>query len=490
MELEPFIKLIKDKCGMFIDAPKRTWLSAAIQTRMSHTGIECHNRYLNTLLQDHEETSSLVDLITINETYFFRERQHHDLFTDRLIPELQGKEEKQGNKIKVLSAGCATGEEPYSLAISLVEKYGLGILNSVSVMGFDIDRKVIAKARRGIYGRHSFRGVEPSIREKYFTQLPGNQYELIDSIKKNLEFYELNLLSPSYPDDFRGVDVIFYRNVSIYFEPETLKIIFSKLADILNEDGYIFLSSTETYAHNVGILFLEEREGIFLYRKKPDQSIDDRREQVSKPRQSLRRKTKKPVRQPRRKFQRPPAQPSPPPIKKPVVEKRKDSCFLFDEALISAKNKHYDNALKAINTLIAQEPSFTKAYNLKASILINLQRMDEAKTACLDALQLKEWDLECLLLLGMIAKIEGNDEEGVKRLKEVLYMQPSCWLAHLYLGDIYNSQGEREGARQKYAAAMRLLKKNGVDDNGLSFFPISFQAEQLIHLCEHNLDKL
>jgi len=485
MELDPFIRLIKDKCGLSIDAQSPI-LPNAIRTRMAKAGIGCHNQYFDSLLCNHEELSSLVDLLTVNETYFFREPRHYALFTDQLIPELLDKK-KGGGKIKILSAGCATGEEPYTMAIALIEKYGPEILNSVSIIGVDIDRQAIAKARQGIYNKHSFRGVPASIMEKYFTPAAGDLYELIPSVKSSLQLYDLNLLTDFYPAELKEIDIIFYRNVSIYFDTDCLKRIFKKLSGLLNENGYVLLGSSETLSHNLGILFLIQMEGIFLYHKKVELSIADRRNRAPRPRRPY-----APVK--RRSGSREKS------AGKSLVKSasshaheprpRDPARSLLDQALASAKNKDYEDALSHINQLTSQEPDFIKATNVKACILINLQRLDEAARICLNNLRFDEWNLECHLLLGLIAKIQNREEEASKRFKGALYIQPSCWLAHLYLGDIYNAQGEHDAAHQKYSMAIKLLKKHGMKNNGLTFFPFSFPVEQLIHMCEHNIKRL
>ena len=194
MDLSPFIRLIKERCGLFINDHKHSSLIQAIQERMSDVGSDSHAAYFNTLLQDMEETLRLVDLLTNNETYFMREPQHFRVFTDTLCSQLLEKRRAEGKKVKVLSAGCATGEEPYSIFLSLVEKYGPNIADSVDIIGFDINQNSIRMAREGLFKKHSFRDVEHIIRDKYFNRLPDGKHQIKDPFRKGVTFLVWNLM--------------------------------------------------------------------------------------------------------------------------------------------------------------------------------------------------------------------------------------------------------------------------------------------------------
>lgn len=492
MDLTPFAKLIKDTYGLTLSAESNEILVNAIKSRMSCQRVDSHDQYYNSLLTDSNEAHRLVDLLTINETYFFREANHYELFINHLFPELLKEKKDSHGKIKLLSAGCSSGEEPYSIAITLLEKYGPEILNSVSIIGCDINQTVLEKARQGIYGNHSFRGCNASVQDKYFMPLPNQQYKLADYIRNAVDFQMVNLLNETYPRQIKDIDIVFYRNVSIYFKPDVQSRIFQKLSAILNENGYVFTSATETFLHDVGILFLIERDGVFLYRKKIEVKVDDRRRYKLITPVPLTPASVKPLPDTRK----PPKQnksmvvskTSPAPHSAPRAQTINQE--LFDKALYAAMNKKYSDAIDHINILLQNNPSLIKACNLKASILINLERLEEAKSITLDTLKMDEWNLECFIILGMIAKIECDYEEALKQFKTAVYIQPSCWLAHFYLAETYNTTGVTNEACREYAVAMKLMEKNGMADNGLTYFPISFSVDQLIHLCKYNITKL
>lgn len=493
MNLSNFAKLVNDKCGLVISDGQYGTLTKAINARMSHIGIHSQNKYYESLLGDLDETHRLIDLLTINETYFFRENSHYDLLSNRLFPELLNRKKASREKIRILSAGCSSGEEPYSLAMTLMEKHGQEILDSIAIIACDINQEVLEKARRGIYGKHSFRGGSVSLRDKYFRH-DGNQFAICDSIKRVVNFQRVNLLSDSYPAQLSNIDIIFYRNVSIYFKPDVQGQIFNKLSDILNHDGYIITSSTETLHHDIGILFLVELEGNFLYHKKIELGVDDRRKykKLTPTPSSIKLAPPPliPIKKNDKRLAHQQKQSSKAPKAKEEVRKQTPNQELFDKALYAAMDKKYAIALDFIDTLLKSCLSLIKAYNLKTTILINLERLEDARNTSLEALRLDEWNLECIILLGIIAKISGNHAEALKQFRMAIYIQPTCWLAHFYLAEIQNSKGVSNEASKEYGIAKKILETKGAEDKGVTYFPISYSVEQLIHLCTHNIAKL
>jgi chemotaxis protein methyltransferase CheR len=490
--LVPFKNLIREKCGLCFEDIRTVSLREGIETRMSKSEVRSHTAYFELLFSDSNEFHRLINLLTINETYFFREPVHLQLLVKRILPALLA-DKKAGEKVRIVSAGCSTGEEPYSLAMAIMEEYGAEIRNFIAITGFDIDTDAIAGAEEGVFTAHSFRNFSADLQAKYFEQ-DGTLYRIRKTVRQKVGFLKHNLLSEEYPSALQAADVVFYRNVSIYFEPETQKNIFTKLAGILKEGGYLFVSSTETLSHNIGVLSLVEMDNMFLYRKSIELALYERRNEfrstdrgpsIAAPlcAESPRAKSaasSRPVRK----------RDAAAPICKTIKERRLDLHSLFDEALLMARAKQYDEALGRIRTLLEQDPSFVKAYMLKAGILVNMKRLDEAQGVCLQSIGMDQWCLEGYLILGLIAKIRNDDDEALKRFKEALYIQSSCWLAHFYLGDIYRSRGEWEKAGREYEIVAKLLKKGDLTDHGLTFFPLSFPVEQVVHLCAHNLAEI
>lgn len=456
---------------------------------MKDTNHNSPTQYFSTLLDDSNEFNKLVDILTNNETYFFRERSHFEICVDQLVPELLNKITIGGQKIKIVSAGCSTGEEPYSVAMALEDKFGPGIFDIVSIEGIDISRKAILAAREGIFNSYSFREKTSSYRQKYFNPISGNKHELKPDIKNRVTFSALNLSQGDFPPLLNNIDIIFYRNVSIYFEADTKKMIFNKLSEQLNENGYIIMSSTETFFHNIGNLYQKEIAGQFLYQKKSGRQ-DDTPSFILSEHKFIKDESTAEISIPE--MREVPVDPpeSNPADRKPDVIPEENSLSLFEESLNYAKEKNYDLAIVGLNKLISDNPENLLALALKAGILINLQQLREAKEICGYVLELDEWNLECHLLSGIIAKMENDLEETMLRFKSASYIQPACWLAHMYLGEVYESSQELKVAFREYGLALKHLEKSGIHSHGLSYFPLAYGQDELIHLLEHNLIRL
>jgi len=476
MPLTPFKSLIRGKCGLSFEDHREAILEEGIRTRSSARAAVSHEAYFSLLSCEPEEFKRLVNLITVKETYFFREPEHFKLLTEALIPEISSK--TKNRRIRIVCAGCSTGEEPYSIAMALAAAFGQEFFSSrFSIVGFDIDEEALSRARSGLYAQHSFRGLPDHIRKSFF-QEQEDGCRIRDTVREGVVFLRLNLFGDSYPDTVRNADIIFYRNVSIYFEPDVQQHIFRNLAELLNEEGYLFLSSAETFVHDIGVLSLIERDGVFLYGKGSDMHIVERR----KPRCDRNRSAAA--------LMQGPGSASAAKTKYASIRKNDEPHLLFNQALALAEDKKYEDALQLTERIIGLQSSYINAYMLQAGILLNLQRLDEAEKVCCRSLELDQWSLEGHLLLGLIAKSRGNFSQAKKRFKEALYIKSSCWLAHFYLGEIYRAEGDRQLACREFEIVIKLLEENGFSDHGLTFFSLPFPVEQVVHLCRHTLSDM
>ncbi len=473
MELTPFVNIINKNCGLIVESNNSPNLSAAIYKRMTTKHLENSEQYFNCLLNSPEEIQNLTDLLTNNETYFFRERSHFQICIDHLIPDIL----KRKKAIKIVSAGCSTGEEPYSLAIALADRYGMDIFDTVSIFGFDINQTVLRAAKNGEFRSNSFRDDGTAYRGKHFQKTEQGNYKLNLLIKGAVQFFHVNLSQSHFPKELCNVDIIFYRNVSIYFSQQTKKLILNNLRKALNDNGHLILSSTETFSHGLEGLVLEEIDGHFFYIKKnvvkqiPQKTLPKiKRNEV--PRSSALENRKIPT------------------APKPLFDKDKNPSYLFERGLEYAIKKNYEKSFSYLEALLALEPANIEAQNLCATIYINLQQLEKAKERCQNVVALDEWNLEARLLSGIVARMEDNYKDAVKWFKSVSFIQPSCWTAHMYLAELYNLEDDIKGAYREYSLALKHLMKSGVEKRNLSYFPLACNQEQLAHLFEHNLESL
>lgn len=234
--------LIYEKCGIFISDSKKYFIENRLARRLQENGLSSFEDYLY-LIQykaNGKELDQLFDAITTNETFFFRESHQTDLFIDVIVPKVI---EQNGKKeISVWSAACSTGDEPYTLAMLLKEKQ-VAIRSEVSAS--DISKGVIESAKRGVYNSYSVRNVPEAYLKKYFTA-HGQTFELASSIKSMVTFQQLNLTDEKKMRSMSGKDVIFCRNVLIYFDDKAKQKVISLLYNSLKPKGFFFTGASES----------------------------------------------------------------------------------------------------------------------------------------------------------------------------------------------------------------------------------------------------
>lgn len=495
VDLAVFKELLLRTCGHSFEKEREQSLSAALRRRMAALDIDACATYHALLSGDQDELLRLTELLTVNETYFFREPEHLNLMIDTLLPEFMAVRNQR--PVRILSAGCSSGEEPYSIAIMLRERFGTESERLFAITGVDIDSTVIAAAKLGVYGKSSFRGMERSLVERYFEPCGSDRFQVSDAIRKQVGFEVVNLLGASYPQRMQLPDIILYRNVSIYFPGEVQREIFGKLAELLAESGCLLVGASETFHHDIGILSLVKQDSLFFYRKTPPLVFEERRTAGRYPSNPERARGSSaqtaPLSaarsdSPRNRTQevhiheRPRIQPQS--SRQPDVRER------FDAAVKLAHDKQPGKALALLDSIIAQDSRFEKAYALKGSLLLSLSRFDEAGIVCETILGRDPLCLEAYLMLGMIARQKRDDDDAIKRFREALYLDSSCWLAHFYSAEILFALRDGKRAQSGYEAAVRILDKGSLQEHGQDFFPLSFNAEQFIVICRHKLSLL
>jgi chemotaxis protein methyltransferase CheR len=237
---------IYEKSGIFIPDTKKYLLETRLSKRIQEKNLNGFEDYLYLLRygNNDSEISSLYDSITTNETFFFREPQHFKVLIDHVIPEITRRNGTRG--IRLWSAACSTGEEPYTITMLFMESK-LGI--KVDVVASDISNGVLESARRAVYGSYSVRNVpEPCLR-KYFT-VKGHSYELEPSVKNSVKFMNINFLDEKKMRTMCNFDVIFCRNVLIYFDDKAKQKVVSLLYQSLRPGGFLFIGSSESL-HNL-----------------------------------------------------------------------------------------------------------------------------------------------------------------------------------------------------------------------------------------------
>ena len=244
-----FRQFIYTRTGIFFADNKKYLLESRLSRRLTALGIGTYGGYFKALMngQGSAELTHLVNSITINETFYFRNEPQFAAFEGVIVPELIEKRKADGtNKIKIWSAACSTGDEPYTIAMILKEKV-LPFFPQMKfeIIGTDINTQAVDSALRGVYKEYSIRNMPKNYLDKYFHK-EEDKYILSEEIKKMVEFKQLNLFEKSAMRLIRGVDVAFAANVLIYFDFNSKQSVVSSVYDSLNKGGYFFVGYSET----------------------------------------------------------------------------------------------------------------------------------------------------------------------------------------------------------------------------------------------------
>ncbi len=218
-----------------LDAYKERQMKRRIDTLITKNNIKTYDEYVNTIKTNKDLFEEFVNYLTINVSEFYRNPEQWELLDKEVFPRLI---QKYGKNLKIWSAACSTGDEPYSLVMALSKFLPL---NQIKIFATDIDNQVIAKAKVGLYNAKSIAAVPDEFKKKYFTQV-GQSYQIADEIKARVEFKQHNLLKDPYPT---GCHLIVCRNVLIYFTEEAKEEIYKKFNDSLVKEGVLFIGSTE-----------------------------------------------------------------------------------------------------------------------------------------------------------------------------------------------------------------------------------------------------
>lgn len=218
-----------------LDAYKERQMKRRIDTLINKNNIKSYDEYVNTIKTNKALFEEFVNYLTINVSEFYRNPEQWELLDKEVFPRLI---QKYGKNLKIWSAACSTGDEPYSLVMALSKFLPL---NQIKIFATDIDNQVIAKAKVGLYNAKSIAAVPDEFKKKYFTQV-GQSYQIADEIKARVEFKQHNLLKDPYPT---GCHLIVCRNVLIYFTEEAKEEIYKKFNDSLVKEGVLFIGSTE-----------------------------------------------------------------------------------------------------------------------------------------------------------------------------------------------------------------------------------------------------
>jgi len=271
-EIQLFHDYIRNYAGLVFTGGQYEIFKKRIKIRMEANSFSTAKEYFNFLRFDvrkQEELRNLIDLVTVNETYFFRETMQMETFSNNLLPKIKEEKEKQGiKKLKIWSAACSSGAEPYSLAILVKESRLFDPVNwKVEILGTDINSEILQVARQGIYSEPAFRATDKKVWDKHFHTDDKKLWKVNDEIKSMVKFTHLNLFNRSQMKLMTEIDLILCRNVFIYFDDDVKKEIVKSFYNSLNPGGSLVVSQTESLFKITTLFDMKPVGKVLLYQK-------------------------------------------------------------------------------------------------------------------------------------------------------------------------------------------------------------------------------
>jgi chemotaxis protein methyltransferase CheR len=399
-----------------------------------------------------EQVALLATHLTIGETYFFRESRAFDALREKILPGLIQERRGGSRRLRIWSAGCCTGEEPYSIAI-LVRQMLPDIEGwNVSILATDINPTFLKRAENGVFSEWSFRGVSPQIREQYFTRVGGSRYEIRPFFRKLVAFNYLNLADESYPsvlNDTNAMDVIFCRNVMIYLSEKQSANIAQRLGRSLVEGGYLIVGTTEASQRWGGELSVQGLAGLTAYRKSTVKTGQiEPSERVAPPVVWL---PPEPMDMPVA-----PAMPLPAAIREAVLPK---SPARQPMAIASEhyERGQYAEAAAILEPLASDGDTDISAIVLLARAQANQGKLESARQWCGRAIELDRLNPSWHYLRGTILMESGQWPEARTDFGHALYLDPDFVMAHVALSHLARRRGDFKQAQKHRENALSLI---------------------------------
>ncbi len=455
--IDAVAELLTRRTGLTFPASRRRALADSISQGLRRAGdLET---YLGCLEAEGPAFDQLVAEVTVGETYFFRDPDQLGTIRDRI---LSGVRLAPSNRpVRIWSAGCASGEEPYTLAILALES-GLG--DRVHILATDVSRTALARAQRARYTRWSLRTTPEDSRSRYFREVDG-QFEVVGRVRELVEFRYLNLATDSYPSLCHGIwgmDLILCRNVLIYLDEVTIRRVAARLLASLDQDGWLVLGASDPPLVDLVPCEAAITESGLLYRRtrrasgQGPQPDHERAISVTLPAERL--IASAPIPEPPL-VQVPPAEEARQAM--PVSPQRSEAqpCRKLDmeEALQAYLRGDYQlaEALAARATTETDAPA--ESWVLWVRAAANRGDLEAAGTACIAGLERHPECAELVYLHGLLLIQRGLLSQAVTTFQRALYLDRGFAVAHLTLGQTLARLGDRDGARRSLRNAMRLL---------------------------------
>ncbi|BAY10261.1 CheR family methyltransferase [Calothrix sp. NIES-2098] len=405
MSLVEIEKLLRQKIGVAPNIIGSRKIARAIENRFTICGVSNINDYWQILRNSLQELEELIEQIVVLETWFFRDKQPFDFLTHYIRQEWLSK--SYTSRLRLLSVPCSTGEEPYSLAMTLLD---LGLVKSqFQIDAIDISKKALDKARKAIYSRNSFRSTTNEFQQRYFTSI-GKDYQLVEQVKTAVNFHQGNLLAPDFLLDRAPYDIIFCRNVLIYFDSTARQTALKNLHRLLKRQGTLLVGAAETgELSNLGFEVIRVGSG-FIGRKADSElnKLPYNNRQNHQPSKSIA-----------------------PQITPPLL------------GIVDSKIDHRQTTRS--QDIISSCKRLTESAKLSLDTIRNLAdrgNLSEATSLCRTYLQENSTSAEAYVLLGQVYQAQGLEAQAEEYFQKAIYLDGKNFQALLHLILLKEQRGD------------------------------------------------
>ncbi len=265
-ELQRVCEFLYRHTGMVFGESKRYYIERRLHDRIAMTQSESFSSYFSLLRAENGEREQLINAFTVNETYFYREEHQLACLSRSILPDLSAAR-TPGDKIRIWSAPCSTGEEPYSIALWLLENWRMVDAYNIEIIGSDIDTLAIEAAREGLYGERALSRLPASVIEAYFEPPQSNDRRIIQDLRDSVTFTAANIVDEASLAGLGTFDVIFCRNLLIYFDEKSRLTAADNLYAKLNPSGYLCLGHTESMSRISDRFLVRRFEDAIVYQR-------------------------------------------------------------------------------------------------------------------------------------------------------------------------------------------------------------------------------
>lgn len=424
-------------CGVYLDDSRHQSLHSAVRRRANVLSQPLWAYAASLSAPDQRnELQTLTELLLNHETVFFRNRSHMAALNSTILPGLH-RRLPPGEPIRIWSAGCATGEEAYSIAITVLEVLGDPPTRPVEILGTDLSAAALARARAGIYRQgRTLTNLSDTQRRRFFSAHGTDSVLVNESLRRMVRFEQRNLLN-AIPAELYGIHMIFCQNVTIYFQVETCRALMGRFYDALAEGGTLFLGFSETLWNIFSRFRWREVSGTYVYYKESQRA-------------SLPPTAPLPPLTIGRAAQPPNTKAYPPPSPTYEAEVAERGRALIDTGEVDA-------ALDLLYATPVRGEQTPQILALAARAHANRGDLDLAAAEARRALELDPLTTEAHLLIGIIYARQGQPAEASRQLERARYLDPTAPLISFHLAECYRQMDRPEAARREYRNTIQKL---------------------------------